>query len=64
MNTKPTNAHRELLLWLQFKAEVEKADPGHPPCPFCGINHQHGLTHPFCDMVARFKLWRAARDQG
>lgn len=42
--------------WLEFKAMNDQ--PNIPECPFCGIHHEHGPTHPHCDMATRFKFIR------
>jgi len=32
-----------------------------PPCPFCGLHHAWGGTHPFCDLAGMFRVWRRTR---
>lgn len=44
--------------WLEFKAMHD--DPGREPCPFCGIRHEPGTTHPYCTMATTFRWWRDA----
>lgn len=46
--------------WRLFKASQD--DPALAPCPFCQIRHKPAQTHPYCDMVARFRLWRTSED--
>lgn len=46
--------------WREFVARVE-TDPSRPVCPFCGIRHERGKTHPFCDMATRFNFWMDQR---
>lgn len=41
--------------WREFKAQRDV--PSLPPCPFCGIRHEWGKTHPFCDMASTFNDW-------
>lgn len=45
--------------WREFAAL--KAEPGAPPCPFCGINHKPAKSHPYCDMAGLFNFWLAVR---
>lgn len=45
--------------WQQFKAE--QTEPNQPECPFCGIHHKPGKSHPYCDKATAFKFWLAAK---
>jgi len=44
--------------WLEFKAMRDQREC--KPCPFCGIRHDPGKTHPYCTEATSFRAWRAA----
>lgn len=57
------NARKQRLTetqWRDYQAMVE-AEPDNANaerCPFCLTRHRdHGISHPFCDLVVRAKLY-------